>query len=100
LQRSDYKDLLNNLIAKTLQLKIYFETDEYDLLESHLTSMSNFIRRHTAIGYHRTNYSRIVYYTRQLIALNFRDAQAVADLRDKISREEILTEKEWLLGRI
>jgi hypothetical protein len=100
LQRSDYKDLLNNLIAKTLQLKIYFETDEYDLLDSHLTSMTNFIRRHTAIGYHRTNYSRIVYYTRQLIALNFRDVQAVADLRDKISREEILTEKEWLLGRI
>ncbi len=97
LQRSDYKDLLNNLIAKTLQLKIYYETDEFDLLDSHLTSMSNFIRRHTAIGYHRTNYSRIVYYTRQLIELNFHDTTAVAALRSKIEQEEILTEKEWLL---
>ena len=100
LQRSDYKDLLNNLIAKTLQLKIYYETDEYDLLDSHLTSMSNFIRRHTAIGYHRTNYSRIVYYTRQLMGLNLHDPQAVAALRRKIEQEEILTEKEWLLGRL
>lgn len=100
LQRSDYKDLLNNLIAKTLQLKIYFETDEYDLLDSHLTSMSTFIRRHTAIGYHRTNYSHIVYYTRQIMGLNFRDLQAVAELRSRIEQEEILTEKEWLLGRL
>lgn len=100
LQRSDYKDLLNNLIAKTLQLKIYFETDEYDLLDSHLTSMSTFIRRHTAIGYHRTNYSHIVYYTRQIMGLNFRDLQAVSELRSRIEQEEILTEKEWLLGRL
>lgn len=100
LQRSDYKDLLNNLIAKTLQLKIYYETDEYDLLDSHLTSMSNFIRRHTAIGYHRTNYSRIVYYTRQLMAVNLHDPQAVTALRSKMEQEEILTEKEWLLGRV
>ena len=62
--------------------------------------MSNFIRRHTAIGYHRTNYSRIVYYTRQLMGLNLHDAQAVAALRSKMEQEEILTEKEWLLGRV
>ena len=97
LQRSDYKDLINNLIAKTLQLKIYYETAEYDLLESHLGSMQNFIRRHTAIGYHRTNYSRIVHYTRQLMALHFNDPKAVAALRQQIEKEEILTEKEWLL---
>ncbi|MCW5922448.1 MAG: hypothetical protein KIS77_08895 [Saprospiraceae bacterium] len=97
LQRSDYKDLINNLIAKTLQLKIYYETAEYDLLESHLSSMQTFIRRHTAIGYHRTNYSRIVHYTRQLMALNFNNSAATAALRAAIEQEEILTEKEWLL---
>lgn len=97
LQRSDYKDLINNLIAKTLQLKIYYETAEYSLLESHLSSMQNFIRRHTAIGYYRTNYSRIVHYTRQLMALNFSNPKAVAALREEIEKEEILTEKEWLL---
>lgn len=97
LQRSDYKDLINNLIAKTLQLKIYYETAEYNLLESHLSSMQNFIRRHTAIGYHRTNYSRIVHYTRQLTTLRFNDPRAVAALREQVEKEEILTEKEWLL---
>ncbi len=97
LQRSDYKDLINNLAAKTLQLKIFYETAEYDLLESHLSSMKNFIRRHTGIGYHRTNYSLMVQYTRQLMALNFDDAKAIATLREQIEKEEVLTEKEWLL---
>jgi hypothetical protein len=98
LQRSDYKDLINNLIAKTLQLKIYYETDEFDLLSSHLASMKNFIRRHTAIGYHRTNYSRLVYYTEQLTMLNFNSPKAVNTLREKVQQEKTLTEKEWLLG--
>ena len=97
LQRSDYKDLINNLIAKTLQLKIYYETDEFDLLASHLASMKNFIRRHTAIGYHRSNYSRLVQYTQQLSTLNFSDAKAVATLREKVEKEKILTEKAWFL---
>jgi hypothetical protein len=97
LQRSDYKDLINNLAAKTLQLKVFYETAEYDLLASHLSSMTNFIRRHTAIGYHRTNYSRVVHYTRQLMSLNFHDSAAVTALRQKVEQEEILTEKEWLL---
>jgi hypothetical protein len=97
LQRSDYKDHINNLTAKTLQLKIYYETAEFDLLESHLASLKNYIRRHTAIGYHRTNYGRMVHYTQQLMGLNFGNAAAVAALRERLEAEKILTEKEWFL---
>ncbi len=97
LQRSDYKDLINNLTAKTLQLKIFYETDAFDLLASHLASMKNFIRRHTAIGYHRSNYSHLVSYTQQLMTLNFTNVKAVAALRAKVENEKVLTEKEWFL---
>ncbi len=97
LQRSDYKDTINNMVAKIYQLKIYYETDEFDLLNSHLASLKNYVRRHTAIGYHRTNYTRIVHYTEQLMALHFNDSKAVSALREKIEGEQILTEKEWFL---
>jgi hypothetical protein len=100
LQRSDYKDLINNLTAKTLQLKIYYETDEFELLKSHLASMRTYIRRHTSIGYQRTNYSKIVQYTGQLMALDFRKTDAVVKLREAIQGEEILTEKEWFLEQL
>ncbi len=98
LQRSDYKDLINNLTAKALQLKVYYEIRAYDLLDSHLVSMKNYIRRHTAIGYHRTNYSRMVHYTQALMALNFNDRVAVETLRARILAEPVLTEKDWLLA--
>lgn len=97
LQRSDYKDQINNLTAKTLQLKIFYETGEFDLLENHLNGMKNYIKRHTSIGYHRTNYGHIVSYTQQLMALDFRKKEAVEALKKAITSEEILTEKEWLL---
>ena len=97
LQRADYKDLMNNLTAKTLQLKIFFETREFEALDSHLSSMKTFIRRHTAIGYHRTNYSRMVYYARRLMTLRPGEA---AVLKPAIEAEPILTEKDWLLDML
>ncbi len=97
LQRSDYKDLINNLTAKTLQLKIFYEAGEYELLENHLKGMKNYIRRHTSIGYHRTNYGLIVAYTQQLMGLDFKKREAMEALRAAIVGEEILTEKEWFL---
>lgn len=100
LQRADYKDLMNNLTAKTLQLKIYYETGALEALESHLNSMKNFIRRHTAIGYHRTNYSRIVHFTQRLMEIKPSDQKKVKLLREQIEVEKILTEKEWLLDML
>ncbi len=98
LQRADYKDTMNNLTAKVLQMKIFYETGAWDALESHLKNLKNFIRRHTAIGYHRTNYSNIVRYTELLMQSNPLDKKALAVLREQIAGEAVLTEKEWLLG--
>ena len=96
LQRADYKDFINSMNAKTLQLKIYFETGEFDLLESHLDSMKNYIRRQRAVGYHRDNFLNIVRYTRAIVRSRPEDR---AELRHDIEAEQVLTEKEWLLGR-
>ena len=100
LQHADYKDLINNLIAKTLQLKIYYETGEFDALEAHLQSMQTFIRRQRGIGYHKTNYLNIVHYGRRLMQHNPNSRQTRAALRQKIEEEPVLTEKEWFLEMI
>ncbi|HFA49331.1 MAG TPA: hypothetical protein ENJ95_09975 [Bacteroidetes bacterium] len=100
LQKADYKDLISNMVAKTLQLKIYFETDEYDLLDSHLRTMRMFIRRNKKMGYHRKNWSNIVRYTKKLMELNPFDEAQKTHLRKQIEAEEVLTEKEWLVERI
>jgi hypothetical protein len=97
LQKANYRDPLLNLAAKTLLLKTYFELGEYDLLQSHLDAMRNYIRRKRVIGYHRANYLNIVRYAEKLLKLNNADKKAVAALKRELIREEILTERDWLL---
>lgn len=97
LQEADYKDLINNLIAKTLILKIYYETGEYDALDAHLQSMQSFLRRQRVIGYHRDNYRNIIRLTRKLMQHNPNHAAEIQTLKTQIEAENPLTEKDWLL---
>jgi hypothetical protein len=97
LQRAEYKDLLLNLAAKTLQMKIFYELEEYDLLESHLQAIGTFIRRKKVMGYHRENYLNTVLFTRKLLETNPLDKSARAALHQEIEATRAVAEKEWLL---
>ncbi|MEM1123632.1 MAG: hypothetical protein AAGJ18_24555 [Bacteroidota bacterium] len=100
LQTANYRDVLLNLGAKTLLLKVYYELGELNLLHSHLDAMKNYIRRKRVIGYHKTNYMNIVRFTQKLLSLNFYDKVAVGKLKAIIQSEAILTERQWLLEQI
>lgn len=100
LQKAEYKDLLNNLIAKTLMLKIYFELGEIKLLQSHLDAMKIFIRRKRVIGYHKKNYLNLVSYTQKILNVNYYDKKAVKALQQQLETEEVLTDRNWLLDQL
>ncbi len=100
LQKSEYEDLLNNLIAKTLLMKIYYELEEFDLLTSHLDAMNIFIRRKKIIGYHQENYRNIISFTRRLIELNPFDKDAKKQFRTELEASKVLSEKDWILAQL
>ena len=100
LQRAEYKDLLLNLAAKMLQIKIFYELGEFDLLESHLQAVRTFIQRKKVMGYHRENYLNTVHFTRKLLETNLFDKNARAALRLEIEETRSVAEKEWLLAMI
>ncbi|MBK8563561.1 MAG: hypothetical protein IPN76_09490 [Saprospiraceae bacterium] len=100
LQKANYRDPLLNLAAKTLLLKTWYELGEHDLLQSHLDAMRNYIHRKRVIGYHRTNYLNIVRFADKLLNINWNSRKEVEALKSEMEREEVLTEKEWLLGQI
>ncbi|MEM9821655.1 MAG: hypothetical protein AAF985_11305, partial [Bacteroidota bacterium] len=100
LQKSNYRDLLLNLAAKTLLLKIYFELEEFDLLEAHLEAMLRYIRRKRVMGYHKTNYLNIIRLARKLISINTFDKKALTTLAQQIEATEELTERNWFLAQI
>lgn len=99
LQRAEYRDILLALAAKTILMKIYYELDEYDVLEAHLSSMRAYIKRKRVLGYHKTNYLNIINFTQKLM-LAENNKQKINDLREAIEKAEVLTEKEWLLDQL
>lgn len=100
LQKAEYKDLLLHLAAKTLQLKIFYELEAFDLLESHLQTLKTFIRRKKELGYHRENYLSTIRFTQKLLETNLHDKNARKRLREEIEGTKAVAEKEWLLEQI
>ncbi len=100
LQKAEYKDLMLNLAAKTLQMKIFYETNEYDLLDSHLQAFKTFIRRKKALGYHRENYLNTIYLTRKLLEINPFDKEEKDALRKEIVETKGVGDKDWLLEQV
>jgi hypothetical protein len=97
LNRIEYDDVLQNLSAKTLQIKIYYHTGAWQVLDSLLDSVRIYIRRKKVLGYHKENYTNIVRLTQRLIALVPGDRADRAALRQEVEQCKVLGEKAWLL---
>jgi tetratricopeptide (TPR) repeat protein len=100
LQKADYQDILLALAAKTLSLKIYYETQELRLLDAAIDSFKIFLRRKKVLAYHRENYQNFLKFLERLIAVNFSNMAKKNALRAAIFAEETLTEKEWFLSKL
>ena len=100
LQNVEFKDLVNNLIAKNMLMKIYYELGEYDLLDSHLDSFQIFIRRREVSDFHRINFMNVIRWVKKLLNLPNLDKQIRIQLIKEIESEAILTERDWLLEKL
>lgn len=100
LQKSEYKDLLLNLSAKTVLLKVFYELEEFDSLESHLQAMKTFLRRKEIIGYHKENYKNLIRFTYRLLELPLSDLKSKKKLIDAIEKTNFLAERGWLLKNL
>lgn len=100
LQRAEYKETMLALAAKTIQMKIYYETDEFDLLESHLQAIAAFIRRKKVMGYHRENYLNLVQFVRRLLEIAPLDKKGKQDFKNEVAQTRPLAEKDWLLKQL
>lgn len=96
----EYDDLYLNLDAKILLIKIYYELDEWQALDSLLTSVKRFIQRKKLMGYHREAYLNIVQFVRKLLEVNPYDKSAKEALRKEIATSPGLGEKDWLMEQL
>ncbi len=100
LQSADYRDFFHNMSARVLQMKIYYETGENELLGTHLKNTRAFLRRRRTLSYHEKNYLNILKLTELLLRRNAFDRAATQRLRERILSTDPLTEREWLLSQL
>jgi hypothetical protein len=100
LAQSEYDDILMNLHAKTMLVKMYYELDEEKALESLLSSMRTYLQRKKVLGYHKTNYKNIISATKKLLRVNPFDRAEKEKLRTEIESISPLTERTWLLEQL
>ncbi len=97
----EYEDIFLNLDAKIMLIKIYYELQEYDALESFLAAFKVFLnRKRKVLSYHYENYKNIARSVSNLMQINPYSKETISKFRDKIVNIKVLTERGWLLAQI
>ena len=100
LHKANFSDVLLNISAKTIAMKIFFELESFDLLYSHLDAMKTFLNRKKIIVYHKKNYLNTIKYTKKILDLAPSDVEKKTLLRKTIAQEKVIAEKTWLLKQL
>jgi len=96
----EFDDILFNLNARTMLLKMYYEQDEFDALDSLLGSTNTYLQRKKVMGYHKSNYKNIIRFTKKLTRINPFEKTEREKLYKEIEAANPLTEKSWLLEQL
>ncbi len=102
LNTADYDDMLINLRSKALLMKMFYEQDMLDSLESLLEATRTYMTRKKVMAYHKAFFSNVVHLTRRLLRINPYDAEQKTKLKEEILIANPLTPKErnWLLEQL
>ncbi len=97
LQKSEFEEIFINISAKILMVKIFYETEEWDVLQAHLDSMKVFLYRKRNIGLHKENYLNFIRLAQKLPEINYMSIEDKIKLQTQIQQEKRLAERAWLL---
>jgi hypothetical protein len=97
LTRIDYDDVLQNLSARALQIKIYYHTEAWQALDSSLDSTAIYLRRKKVLGYHKESVQNFIRFMRRMLALPHGDRSSRQALHEEVAQCKAVAEKTWLL---
>jgi len=101
LTRFEYDDMLFNIIAKTMLLKIYYEVSELDAFESLLESMRIYLQRKEALDPTRkASYKNMISLMKKLLNLNPYSKAQTERLHKLVLETQPLMERDWLLRQL
>ena len=96
----EHDDVLQNLAAKALLSRIYWELDEDEALYNQLDAIQIYLRRQKLLGYHRDIYLGFLKIMRKLLKINRNDRVVLAKIKEEIITTPAIAEREWLLRQL
>jgi len=98
----EHDEMLVNLRAKIMLLKIYYQQDEINALESLLGSMRTYLSRKKIMGYHKEGIKNIIRLTKKLLKVKPYDKVQKEKLETSIKEANPLTtdDRNWLLTQL
>ena len=100
LRELSFSDPIYNLEARRMLLRIYYEENSHDALESLLDNLLTWLRRHGEIGYHREMYRNLARFTGKLLKIPASEREKRLKLAQKINDTPLVADRQWLLGKV
>ncbi len=101
LQQAEFDDIFLKIAARKMLLKIYFDLEEFNALESLLDSFHRFLTRHSKnLGYHQPVYLNFIKYVKRLLQTPKFDKTARKKLKIEIESNKDLADKKWLIEKL
>lgn len=95
-----FSDPMIELSTRLERVRIFYETEEFDLCQYHIESMDLFIRRKKNIGYHTDFYKNFIWYIRRLLRPEKSEFKYWKLLRQQLEKEDKITSRKWLFEKI
>ena len=100
LQEVSLKEVLYNLDARQMLMRIYFEIGEWSALDSLLESFKAYLHRQKGMSYHYESYSNLIKFVQKLLKVDLKNKKQIQKLKDEIEQTKMLFEKAWLLEQL
>lgn len=99
LQQADYRDNIHLMNARSLLIRIYYESGEHEVLRDLIRATRALINRRK-LGYHRHVYRNNLKMAQKLLNLKWGKPQAIEKFRQEVQNTQPLTERAWLLSQL
>jgi hypothetical protein len=100
LQQVEFEDVLWNLDAKSMLLRIYFEEKEYEAMFSLVKSFKTYLHRQKTLGIYKTRYKNMIHYCEKIYKHIGVSKPKKNLLKNEIETHANLPEKEWFLEQV
>ncbi len=101
LSTTEYKEVFQALLSRTLLLASYFELNERDSLESLLLSFKLYLdREKTYTKQRKLQYYNLIKHTKTLLKINKKEKPKLLKLKQEVENSEAVVIKNWLVEKI